>query len=174
MSEMMHPRPCSCRFSEFGWLEMSHINATSHRNFISNFCIFFPFVFHELIDLLTQLRKPWQHHSWLSQRTSVRNRAGYHALNLTLRNVLNWFKPLIPIKLTARVIVPITCYIFKALPHNNSWCLMQWEAVSSPVKFCIFTASLPRIHQCARTSWALRPLLDPQTYARATPFNLNI
>ena len=39
----------------------------------------------------------------------------------------------------------ITCSIFKALPHNDSWCMMQWYAVSSLVTFssCIFSRILP-------------------------------
>ena len=38
-------------------------------------------------------------------------------------------------KLTACVTVLIMWSIFKALPHNDSWCMMQWYAVSSPGPF---------------------------------------
>ena len=88
--------------------------------FLSKFRSVFPFVIHELTDLLTQLKKSFQ---YLSLAAPLCDRASHHALNLTpletfstdgdLNVWLNWS---LYMNLTARVIVPIT-----RRGHRGGW-----------------------------------------------------
>lgn len=56
ISEMICPCPCSCRFIAVRWLMMLHRNAISHKGLLSWSSVVFPFVFHEIRHLFTQLQ----------------------------------------------------------------------------------------------------------------------
>lgn len=77
-------------------------------------------------------------------------------------------------QLTACVVVRITCSIFKALPHKDSWRMIQWKAVSSPVTFSSFIFS--RIHPSKPVLWphiAGAPSVQ-QVYPKANQIHLYI
>lgn len=120
--QMTHPHPCSCRFITFRWLVMLHRNSMSQISVVS-----FPL----LLSIHRQISCRFKHlrstFPEVSHYTSVWWGKSPCSVSNAPRNALNWwwFKPFIQMKLTARVMLRLTCFICKVLPHNDSWCIMQ-------------------------------------------------
>lgn len=64
----------------------------------------------------------------LKHLTSVWDGTSGYSEPHSSRKDLNWwwFRPLALTKVTTLVTVVIPCSIFRALPHSNSWCMIQW------------------------------------------------
>ena len=116
MSVMTRPRPWSCRFSAWRWLVMSHRKVSS--------AVSFPLLSRNWHISSRSSKHLFSTFPRLNHLTSVWAFRTSHSSRKDLN--WRWFRPLALMKLTSRVTVVITCSIFRALPHRDSWCMMQW------------------------------------------------